>query len=72
MGNVNISYSLVDRGWSGTGNINADPLFVDAENGDYHLQNSSPCIDAGNPDAQYNDIDGSRNNMGAYGGPGGN
>ena len=29
------------------GNIDADPLFVDAENGDYTLQQNSPCIDAG-------------------------
>ncbi|MBC8214809.1 MAG: DUF1565 domain-containing protein [Candidatus Marinimicrobia bacterium] len=29
------------------GNINLDPLFVDEENGDFHLQESSPCIDAG-------------------------
>ncbi len=28
-------------------NINADPLFVDAANGDYHLSISSPLIDAG-------------------------
>ena len=31
-----------------------------------------PGIDAGNPDSEYNDPDGSRNNMGAYGVPGGN
>lgn len=31
------------------GNINSDPLFVDAENDDFHLQESSPCIDAGTP-----------------------
>jgi hypothetical protein len=23
------------------------PLFVDPDSGDYHLQNSSPCIDSG-------------------------
>ena len=34
----------------GTGNISADPKFVDAENGDYHLSPGSPCIDAGNND----------------------
>jgi hypothetical protein len=32
----------------GTGNIAADPLFVDAANGDYRLRADSPCIDAGN------------------------
>jgi len=29
------------------GNIDADPLFVDAENGNFTLQENSPCIDAG-------------------------
>jgi hypothetical protein len=28
-------------------NINADPQFADAENRDYHLSGSSPCIDVG-------------------------
>jgi parallel beta-helix repeat protein len=31
----------------GIGDISADPMFVDAANGDYHLQYNSPCIDAG-------------------------
>lgn len=30
-------------------NISSDPDFVDEENDDFHLQNSSPCIDAGDP-----------------------
>lgn len=30
-------------------NISNDPLFVDYENGDYHLQKDSPCINDGDP-----------------------
>ncbi len=28
-------------------NIQLDPMFIDVENGDFHLQANSPCIDAG-------------------------
>ena len=31
----------------GTDNIDADPLFADANGGDYHLRYGSPCINAG-------------------------
>jgi parallel beta-helix repeat protein len=31
----------------GTGEISADPLFVDPKNGDFHLQVGSPCCGAG-------------------------
>ncbi len=34
--------------FSGTGNSNADPLFVNADNGDLRLRSCSPAIDAGN------------------------
>jgi YD repeat-containing protein len=30
-------------------NINIDPMFVNAVNGDFHLRRGSPCIDAGDP-----------------------
>ena len=30
-----------------TGNITGDPLFIDPDNGDYHLSPSSPCVNAG-------------------------
>jgi hypothetical protein len=51
------------------GNFEADPLFVDADAGDWQLQPGSPCIDAGSPVATYADVDGSRSDVGAYGGP---
>ncbi len=51
------------------GNVSVDPLFVahtDSLNYDYHLQASSPLIDAGDPGRV--DPDSSRINMGRYGG----
>ena len=44
---VFVEYSDVQGGWPGIGNIDADPLFVDPDNGDYRLQSGSPAIDAG-------------------------
>ena len=44
-----IVYSDVQGGWTGTANIDLDPLFVDADAGDYHLQAASPCIDTADP-----------------------
>jgi predicted outer membrane repeat protein len=38
------TYSCVEGGYTGTGNISNDPLFVDAANGNYRLQQASPCI----------------------------
>ncbi|MEW6753260.1 MAG: right-handed parallel beta-helix repeat-containing protein [Candidatus Latescibacterota bacterium] len=51
------------------GGISQDPEFVNANTGDYHLRDTSPCIDAGVPGAANADPDGSRNDMGIYGGP---
>jgi len=46
-----IEYSDIDQdGYEGEyGNIRQDPLFVDTDNGDYHLLQKSPCIDSGDP-----------------------
>ena len=65
-GSITVTYSNIEGGWTGVGNIDSDPLFVDAGGGDFHLQAASPCIDVGDPNPQYNDPDGTRNDMGAY------
>jgi len=43
----NVSYSDVQGGFAGTGNIDADPCFVDAGTGGLRLKPNSPCLDAG-------------------------
>ena len=43
-----VTYCDIQGGYSGAGNIDDDPLFVNPAAGDYHLQPGSPCIDAGN------------------------
>ena len=48
--------------------FDAHPKFTDSPNGDYSLASDSPCIDAGPSDPQYNDRDGSRNDIGMFGG----
>jgi hypothetical protein len=45
---IHIDYSDIGETWPGINNINQDPLFVDAPNNNYHLQENSPCINAGN------------------------
>ncbi len=42
-----LTYSNIQGGLSGEGNIKADPLFVDPQNGDFHLKPGSPCIGTG-------------------------
>ena len=63
----NVSYSLIQGSYAGEGNFYADPMFVDAGNPDpdlrdYHLRNSSSCINKGDPNYVLNwgelDIDG--------------
>jgi hypothetical protein len=59
-----ILFSDIRGGFTGTGNIDLDPLFVDTANGDYRLRWDSPCIDAGDPSSPP-DPNGSRADMGA-------
>jgi len=64
-----------DRAKKGAHDINVDPMFVNdvpphLDNSyDFHLQAYSPGIDAGDPIIL--DVDGSRSDIGLFGGPGG-
>lgn len=49
---------------------NMNPYFITENN--FRLIFASPCRNAGNPATEYNNLDGSRNDQGAYGGPYGN
>jgi hypothetical protein len=70
-GTILVSYSDIEGGWTGTGNIDTDPQFVDAAGGDYYLGVGSPCIDTGtSTSAPAADIKGTPRDaapdMGAY------
>ncbi|MHC4620975.1 MAG: S8 family serine peptidase, partial [Planctomycetota bacterium] len=59
--NCSATYSCIQDGDSGTGNISSDPCFVDADANDFHLDINSPCINTGDPNGDYTaekDIDG--------------
>jgi len=47
----------------------ANPQFVDAVNQNFHLKAGSAMRDNGDPDAAFNDLDGTANDLGADGGP---
>lgn len=57
-----VNYTNIKGGWpSGTGNLNADPLFIDPDGADpnlrdFRLQPDSPCIDSGDNTALPSDI----------------
>jgi predicted outer membrane repeat protein len=70
------TFSDVQGGWPGTGNIDADPLFVDPGTDNVRLSYGSPCVNAGDngalPPGTTADIDGNPRildgivDMGAY------
>ena len=64
----NTIYRKINGGCQSFYEIDADPKFNDLANGDFTLASDSPCIDAGPPDAQYKDHNGSRNDIGMFGG----
>ncbi|MBI9037137.1 MAG: VCBS repeat-containing protein [Bacteroidales bacterium] len=78
--NAEISYSNIEGGYTGEGNIDLPPQFADTN---FILDLSSPCIDAGNSDIQFNDPEDFenpgyplwpsqgqlRNDIGVFGGP---
>jgi hypothetical protein len=53
---LDVSYSDIQGGWTGTGNINLNPQFVNSAGGDLRLQLTSPAIDAGDNTAVPADI----------------
>lgn len=70
---MNITYTDIQGGWPGTGNINSNPLFKSPSTNDYSLTwanfpiidyTHSPCIDAGDP-ASDPDPDGTLTDLGA-------
>ncbi|MCP4704118.1 MAG: hypothetical protein GY865_05870 [candidate division Zixibacteria bacterium] len=50
----------------GPNGISSDPLFVDLTWHNYNIRLASPCVDAGDPDPIYNDLNGTRNDIGAF------
>ncbi|MHC4479048.1 MAG: right-handed parallel beta-helix repeat-containing protein [Planctomycetota bacterium] len=78
---LTITYSDIRFGWEGEGNIDIDPLFRYATNGNFHLRSeacddtsNSPCIDMGSPaildsllDCDWG-LEFERSDMGAFGG----
>ena len=71
---VNLSYNClyegtpVSGGVTNVSGINTNPNVTSPNGGDFTLQSNSPCINVGPPDARYNDRDGTRNDIGMFGG----
>ena len=76
-GNTSSDYSGITDPTGTSGNISADPDFASwSDDGNYsndnmNLGSSSNSTDAGDPSSVYDDTDGTTNDQGAWGGPGG-
>ncbi|MEA3478758.1 MAG: T9SS type A sorting domain-containing protein, partial [Bacteroidota bacterium] len=46
-GDYEVRYSDIEGEFTGEGNIDADPEFIDPDNDDYHIQDYSPCCNMG-------------------------
>jgi len=57
LGTPTITYSDIQGGWNGIGNIDSDPLFCNPDSSDFNLTENSPCVGTGESGA----------NMGALG-----
>ena len=51
-----VTYTDVQGGWQGQGNIDADPLFADPDNADYHLKSQSGRWDSGSRNWVVDDV----------------
>jgi len=51
-----VSYSDIEGGFPGTGNLDENPLFINHAGNDYHLAAGSNLINAGNNNAPYLDL----------------
>ena len=63
-GPVTVSFSDIEGGWSGAGNIDADPIFAQPGLDNLRLAFGSPCVDAGSNAAlppDVHDLDGDGN-----------
>ena len=56
-GNPIVTYSNIEGGWAGEGNVDADACFVDPDHDGYDIGPASPCIDAARNDAVPAGID---------------
>lgn len=75
-----ITYSIFEGGYSGAGNVDTDPKFINAAAGNYQLQTGSPAMNTGDPSSTTGTVSardlagnlrivGLRIDMGAYESP---